>query len=329
MLTLLRRLVTLVAALAGAGALAHEPAPAMKAGGEPWRIGIITYASLGLERTVKQELAKLGYEEGVNVVYEAREGLRDMAATQRHARELVAWKPDLIISLMTNAHVAVQEATRETKTPVVLWSADPLETGVIASFRAPGTNFTGFSYEPWVQELQVRFLKLAVPDLECVGHLWNHTYAPAPSTLRNLERAGRLMNVRIVPREALTQEEIRPAIAAFREAGCGGFVVGPHELLNRNGGDIGKWALEDGLAAVSIQDSVVEGGGLASFAPPFERGWTAMAAIIDRILKGEDPAAIPVERKLASPLTVNLGAARALGLQLPPELVDEADVLIE
>lgn len=296
----------------------------------PWRIAVITYAAPGGEGVVKRELAKLGYREGENVIYESRAGNRDMGATERAAHELVAWKPDLIISLMTNAHVVVQQATRETQTPVVFWSADPYETGVIRSFRRPGTNFTGFSYEAHTVDLQVRLLKLAVPGLKCVGHLYNHTYAPEAGTMRSFVRAAQIMGLGVTLQEVLYDDEIEARIAAIAAAGCGGFVVGPHELLNRNGQKIGQLALKYRLAAVSIQTSIVQGGGLASYSPPFERGWTAMAGVIDRILrKGENPAEIPVERGFKSPLLLNLRAARELGLSLPADLVDEADEVIE
>lgn len=296
----------------------------------PYRIGIITYANLGMESTVKRELARLGLREGTEVVYEAREGLRDMKATERGAMDLVAWKPDLIISLMTNAHVAVQEATKDTRTPVVFWSADPYETGIIKSYSKPGTNFTGFTNEPYLQDVELRLLKMAIPAIKCVGHLYNHTYAPAAGTVRNLVHAGARMGVGVTLNEVLYEEEIEPQIAAIAAQGCGGFVVGPHELLNRNGAKIGQLALKYRLAAVSIQTSITAGGGLAAFSPPFERGWKAMAQVIVRILKdGEDPANIPVERGFRNPLRLNLKAARELGLSLPPELIDEADELIE
>jgi len=306
-----------------------EPVEAGTVAEKVYRIGIISYAGPGMEVPLKRELARMGYEEGVNVIYEARFGHRDIEAMDRLAEELVDWHPDLIISMMTNAHVAVQKATADNHIPVVLWSADPLETGVIKSYREPGTNFTGLSYEPYTQVLEIRFLKLAVPGIKCIGHLYNHTYAPAPATKRELEAAGKLMNVPIRVYEVLEEDGLEPAIAQMKVDGCGGFVVGPHELFNRNGSVIGGLALRYGLAAVSIQTSVTEGGGLAAYSPPFERGWPAMAPVIDRILKGADPATIPIERGYKSPLTINLKAAHALGLDLPPELVDEADRLIQ
>lgn len=293
------------------------------------RIGIITYAGPGGGEIVKRELAKLGYREGENVIYEERAGNRDIKVMDQQARELVAWRPDVIISLMTNAHVAVQRATAENQIPVVFWSADPLGTGVVRGFRATGTNFTGFSYEPQVQLAELRFLKMAVPGLQCVGHLYNSTYAPAPATLRELQAAGALLSIPIKVYEVQKSEDLEPAIALMRADGCGAFVVGPHELFNGNGACIGKAALANGLAVVSIQISITRGGGLATFAPPFERGWAAMALVIDRLLKGAKPGEIPVERGFKSPLTINLKAASALGLNLPPALIDEADEIIQ
>lgn len=295
----------------------------------PYRIATITYAYPGIEQAAKRELAKLGYAEGHNVVYRDWSADRDLAAMPRLARELVEWKPDVILSMMTNAHVAVRDATRENPIPVVFWSADPLETGVIESFRQPGTHFTGFTYEPYQAMLHLRLLKLAIPGLQCVGHLYNRTYAPAPSTLRDLHTAAQLMGLRVVEGEVLTPEQIAPRIQSFREAGCGGFTVGPHELLNGNGQLIGETALANGLAAVSIQVSVARGGGLATYGPPHDRGWAVMAAMADRILRGEAPQDIPIERRLGSRLTLNLAAAETLGLSLPPSLIDEADDLIE
>ena len=304
---------------------ADRPAPPSR----PYRIATITYAYPAIADPVKAALAELGYREGETVEYRDWSAERDMAAMPGMAREAVAWKPDIILSMMTNSHVAIYEETRDNPIPVVLWSADPLETGVIKSFRKTGTNFTGFTYEPYQAVLHLRLLKLAIPDLSCVGHLFNHTYAPAPSALRDLREAAKLMGLGLVEGEALTKEEIAPAIESFRKAGCKAFTVGPHELLNGNGQMIGETALKNRLAVVSIQTSIARGGGLATYAPPHDKGWIAMAQMADRILKGARPQDMPVERRLGSPLTLNLKAAKALGLTLPASLIDEADHLIE
>jgi len=303
--------------------------PAAPKDGKAHRIGIITYAAPGGAALVKQALADMGYREGENVVYEEKAGKRDLEAMPRLAKELVDWKPDVILSLMTNAHIAIKAATKDTQTPVVFWSAAPQETGIIESFRRSGTNFTGFTYEPPAQVLQLRLLKLAIPDLKCVGHLYNHTYPPAIPTRQELETAGKLMNVEVNVQETLRLEDFETSIAAMREAGCDGFVVGPHELFNANAKTIADLALKHRLAVVSVQSSVPKAGGLAAYTPPFERGWPAMAPVIDRILKGEKPTDIPVERGFKSPLVLNLKSAKELGLTLPPSLIDEADELIE
>lgn len=306
-----------------------------------YRIGIITYAGnpppAAADRDagrpaaargfpIQRELARLGYVEGDNVEYLIRAGARDKELTQRYADEIVAWKPDLIISLMTNAHIAVKKATERNQIPVVFWSMDPLGAGVIQSYSRPGTNFTGFSYEPYVQFLLLRFLKSVKPDLKTIGMLYNPTYAPAPGALRDLQRAADMMHVALKVYPTMTRDEFEKSIAAMAADGCEGFVIGPHELFNTNGETIGKLALKYRLPALGVQVSVTRGGGLATYGPPMSAGWVAMAPVIDRILKGEaKPADIPVNRSLKSPLTINVAAAKELGLEIPPWLLDEAD----
>ncbi len=331
--------LTLPLALQGAPALSQmmeTPAQTSEAktdGQRVYRVAFITYAGTAngnIGNNVKRELEKLGYEEGVNIVYTERAGNRNLAIMPQLAEEIVAWKPDVIVSMMTNAHVAVQKATEKNQIPVVLWSADPQQTGVVKKFRSSGTNFTGFTYEPYVQTLQVRLLKLAIPGIKCIGHLYNPTYAPAPSTMRDLVTAGKLFNVDVKVHETLRLEDFETSIAAMRAEGCDGFVVGPHELFNGNGAKIGELAQKYRLAAVSIQTSITNGGGLAAYSPPFRRGWPAASLMIDEILKkGTKPSDIPLERGFKSPLTLNLKAATALGLTLPDSLIDEADEIIQ
>lgn len=304
-----------------------------------YKIGIITYAGSptaagpgqpsGGERVpIKELLADFGYIEGKNVEYQYRAGGRDMQRTEQFARELVAWKPDLIIGQMTNADIAVKKATAGTNIPVVVWSTDPLEAGLIKSFARSGTNFTGFAYEPWIHMLQLRILKTVSPDIKLVAHLYNHTYAPAPSTLRGLEDAAKLMGLQIKVYEVLEKENFEKAFAAMQADGADALTVGPHELFNTNGATLGALALKYKLPLVACcQTSIARGGGLAAFSPP--NGWPAMAERIDLILKGKaKPEELPIIRTVASPLTLNLKAAEQLGLKVPPSLIDEAQTII-
>lgn len=304
-----------------------------------YKIGIITYAGdpssagpgqpSGGERVpIKDLLAAHGYIEGKNIEYRYRAGGRDMQRTEQFARELVEWKPDLIIGQMTNADIAVKKATAGTNIPVVIWSTDPLEAGLIKGYARSGTNFTGFAYEPWIQMLQLRILKTVKPETKLVAHLYNHTYAPAPSTLRGLEEAGKLMGIRIKVYEVLEKENFEKAFQQMQADGADGLTFGPHELFNTNGATLGALAIKYKLPSVACcQTSIARGGGLAAFSPP--NGWPAMAERIDLILQGKaKPADLPVIRTIASPLTLNLKAAAQLGLTVPPSLVDEAQTVI-
>ncbi len=299
-----------------------------------YKIGIITAAgnpppgapSNGGPMPIKDLLAAKGYKEGVNVLYEFRAGNRDQAKIDAYARELVAWQPDLIIGQMTNANIAVAKAT--STIPVVFWSTDPVESGYVKSFSKPGTNFTGFSYEPDIQLLQLRVLKLVKPDIKKVAHLYNHTYAPAPSTLRELKAAGAMMGIEILVYETLTREEITPAFAKMKADGIEGVTIGPHELFNTNGPLLGGLAQQYKLPMIGCcQVSIARGGALASYSPP--NGWPVMADRIDEILKGgAKPQDLPVVRWVKSPLTLNLKGAAAIGVTVPESLIDEAQTVI-
>lgn len=295
------------------------------------RVGFITYASATnrFNDIVKAEMARLGYREGVNVEYRAFSGERNADEMRRQAEALAAWKPDVILSMMTNADLAVRDVTKKTKIPIVFWSTDPVGSGFVESYRKPGTHFTGFSFEPGQMFQHIRFLKLALPKLSCIAHLYNPTYAPAPGVLRELEEAARHMAVPVKVYDTRTVEDFETSLAAMRKDGCEAVVIGPHELFNTNGNRLGPLLLKHGLASVGLQLSIVRAGGLASYGPPHDEGWAAMASVVDRILKGADPSKIPIQRRFKSVLTINLKAAKELGLALPPSLIDEADSVIE
>lgn len=310
----------------------------MNAPTRPYRIGLIHYVPLGDPfintedvADFKAAMARLGYLEGRDVVYDERYGQRDKALTWQQVREMLVAGPDLVVSFLTNPNIALKETMAATgkAVPVICWATDMVEAGLIESHRRPGGHFTGFTYEPYNQWTKVRLLKLAVPGLKRIGHLYNPGYSPAPAVLRDLRQAAEAMALEFGVYEATQLEQLEPAIAAMRRDGCGGAVVGPHEFFNRNGEQLGRMFLAAGIPAVGNQLSIARGGGLAAFNAPKKRGWPMMAQVAERILQGASPAEIPVDRSLKGPMTINLRSARALGLELPASLVDEADALIE
>jgi putative ABC transport system substrate-binding protein len=294
------------------------------------RIGIITYAA-GADATgqiLKAGLALHGYREGENTTYLVREGLRDLDATRRYAEEIVAWRPHLVFSLMTNANIAMKAATATARTPVVFWAADGMAAGLVQSYRRPGTNFTGFCNVPQQQLLHMRLLHRIVPNLKRVGHLYNPTYAPAPRVRTDLTDAGRAFGVDVTTYETLRTEDFERSVRQMHRDGMDAFTIGPHEMFNTNGERLGALAQQYRLPAIGLGPRVLQGGGVAIFAPPFDKGWPAMVGVGARILAGEDPAEIPVERRIMGPMTLNVAAAEQLGLSIPADVLDEADYLV-
>ena len=302
----------------------------------PYRVGLLHV--VGREDTsinpvdmadFKAGLLGLGYREGVDVEFRECYGNRDLARVRRLADELVAWPADVIVSFLTNANIALMEATRESRTPVVGWGTDHVVSGAAKSNRRPGRNFTGFSYLPFIYGARVRMLRMGVPRARKVGHLYNHTYSPA---LPGREEYGEILRdfgIEMPVYEALRVEDLEASVAAMRRDGCDAVMVGPHELFNTNGRLLGRLFLEHRLPAFGNQLTIPEYGGVGAMGPPHRNGWPVMAEVVDRILKGADPAEIPINRSLRGPTVLNRKAAELLGLDLPAQLVDEADVLLD
>lgn len=332
---MLRKL--LAAAAAGLVALSATAAGAMAPAGKTFRIGIITYAGApvaggrggeGADLSIKRLLAERGYVEGKNVEYMYRAGERDMAKTEGYAREIVAWKPDLIIGMMTNADKALAEVVAGTSIPVVAWSTNLIAAGGVKSFTHAGPNFTGFSYVPEHEMSMLRIIRLLKPNARKVAHLYNHTYVPAPGTLKELQRSAAMMGMTVKVYEVLDKKDFEKTFDAMTRDGMEAIVVGPHELFNTNGPTLGPLAQKHRLPMVGCcQVSLARNGGVASFSPP--NGWPVMADRIDLILNGKaKPADLPVVRYLRAPLTLNVKAVEHLGLKVPADLLDEADNVI-
>lgn len=297
----------------------------------PYRIGLITYAdNYGQFENTKRDLARYGYKENENTEYRSYEGKRDFAATVRHARALVEWQADVIVSYMSNSGVALREVTRESQTPVVAWSSDLKGAGLVNSYRSPGTNFTGANFEPYMQLVQLRFLKLAVPDLKCVGFFHNSTYAPADIELARARESAKLLELDLRIYETPALENFEASLAQLGRDGCKGFVLGPHELFSRpeNFSIIGRFLREHRIAGVGQTVSVPEGGGVAAFPPSSDLSHPFLASYVHRILQGERPEDLPV-RAFKNRFILNLRTAKEIGLQIPSTLIEEADDVIE
>jgi putative ABC transport system substrate-binding protein len=293
------------------------------------RIGYLSPASAAADavhaEAFRQGLHALGYVEGRNVLIEARyadgrsERLADLAA------ELVRLNVDVVVAAPTTAVRAVQRATRTI--PIVMAVAgDPVGEGFAAGLARPGGNITGHSAA--VGELtakRVEFLKAIVPNLSHVAQLTTRDVSRAAVT--ETEAAGRTLGVRVLTTVVSTSNEIEHAFSSMRGARVGGIVVAL--ALRPHWKQILHLARQSRLPIVSGAREFVEAGGLLAYGPDYPDLYRRAATYVDKILKGANPADLPIAQPTKFDLVINLNTAKALGLTIPPPLLLQADHVIE
>jgi putative tryptophan/tyrosine transport system substrate-binding protein len=319
----------------GLGCAMTAPRAAGAAGREKvLRIGYIQTATEAeqahLTQALEQALLELGYAQGRNLVFERRfadgkpERLPDLAL------QLVRLEVDVIVTGSNPVIAAVKQATATI--PVVMaTSRDPVGSGFIASLSRPGGNITGMTGDP-TPEMQGKRLELllqAVPRARQVALLWN-PLAPAAQTYRNeVESAARKLGVSLIAVEARGRGEFEAAFAAMAREGAQALVVLPDPLFFTARKQVVEWAASWRLPAIYHAREVVELGGLMSYGANLVDQFRRAAGYVDRILKGANPADMPVEQPTRFELVINLKAAKALGITIPPSLLLRADELIQ
>lgn len=297
----------------------------------PRRIAMFTYAAdvpgYGTQLDMAEKyLARIGYRDGETAAIRRYFGNRDLALTAQHAKSIVEWGAEVVLSFMTNADLAMIEATRENPIPIVCWSMDPVGAGLVKSIQRPGGNLTAVTWSPGYESTLLRVLRALNPAIDRVGYLHNPTYAPAPAAFQNIQRAGNLFRIDIIDRICLDPATIEAEIAAMADEGAQAILVGPHELLSHNGARVAAAAMTHGIPSIG-GDMFGTFGYPASFVPDFEHVWQAAADVADRLLNGADPATTPVARFIKPLFMLNPGVIARLGLDLPEWLLSEADGL--
>jgi putative ABC transport system substrate-binding protein len=308
-------------------------AGAQQAGKVP-RIGFLSLTSPSdrpaLFDAFRQELRELGWIEGQNIAIDRRyadgrvDRLPDLAA------ELVRLKVDLLLSWGTQGVTAARNAT-ETIPVVMIAVRDPVGIGLIASLARPGGNVTGVSGYAGLETVakQLELLKEIVPKIRRAAILSNPTNAYHQLAIREVNARARSLGVQLQLLEARGPNEFDGAFAAMAKERVGALLVLSDAMLNSHRTRIADLAARSRLpAAYGITESV-EAGGLLSYGPSFLDLFRRSATFVDRILKGAKPADLPVEQPSKFDLAINLKAARALGLTIPPSLLARADYIIE
>jgi putative ABC transport system substrate-binding protein len=287
----------------------------------------------GLVQAFQQGLRDLGYVEGQNIKIEYR--YTDVALQghpelfPRLAAELVRLKPDVLVVSVTEAALAAKNAT--SAIPIVMVSVpDPVGAGLVASLARPGGNVTGLSWQTRdIIGKTFQLLKEALPEASRVDLLANPTDPLSSAMVAEAKAGAKSLGVQLKIVEARAPTELETAFSTMRADRAAAVLVvgGAGFYLNRT--QIVDLALRNRLPSVFQNREFVEAGGLLSYAPSTVANYRRAAFFVDKILQGTKPADLPVEQPSKYELVINLKTAKALGLTIPPSLLQRADQVIE
>jgi putative ABC transport system substrate-binding protein len=323
-------------ALLGGAAVGWPRVASAQQGERVRRIGVLAaYAQNDPEAQVRvaafrQALQGLGWTEGRNIAMEYRWGAGDAGRARTFVAELVSLKPDVILAHGTPALTALYEATRTI--PVVFVSViDPVGAGTVQSLARPGANITGFStFEPEIGGKWLELLKEIAPGLKRVAGVSDPAFRGFAGVWRAIEAMAPRFGLQVtsVSFRAPT-DDLESAVAAFAREEGGGLVVVPTALNALQRHRIFAVAAQNRLPAIYAFRFYATDGGLMSYGIDtvdlFRRG----ASYVDRILKGENPGELPVQAPTKFELVINLKTAQSLGLDVPVQLQQLADEVIE
>jgi ABC-type uncharacterized transport system substrate-binding protein len=276
-----------------------------------------------------QGLAQLGWTDGRNVRIEYRWGAGDAERIRKYAAELVALAPDVIVAWGASTMGPLQQATRSV--PIVFAViVDPVGAGFADSLARPGGNATGFlSFEYGMGGKWLELLKEIAPLVTRVAVLRDPTLTAGTGQLGAIQSAAPSLRMDVTPVNVRDASVIERSIAAFAQAPNGGLIAtaGPLTVVHRD--LIIRLATRYKLPSVFHRKLFAVSGGLVSYGPDVFDLFRQAAGYVDRILKGEKPADLPVQAPTKYELVINLKTARALGLEIPPTLLARADEVIE
>jgi putative tryptophan/tyrosine transport system substrate-binding protein len=277
-----------------------------------------------------QGLQETGWVVGRNVQIDIRWGLSgDPERIRKNVTELVAQTPDAIFTTTFPIVAALQQVTRAV--PIVFAGLiDPVGAGLVASLARPGGNTTGFAgFEYGLSAKWLELLKQVAPRLTRVAVLRDSLTPVGIGQLAAIQGVASSFGVEVSPLVVRDVGEIEPAIAAFARSSNDGLIVTIGTLTDAHREVISALAARHRLPAVYPFPFFVRSGGLISYGPDIIDSYRRAASYIDRILKGEKPADLPVQQATKIDLAINLKAAKALGLEVPPSLLSRADEVIE
>jgi putative ABC transport system substrate-binding protein len=326
-----REFITLIAGAAAAGPFAARAQQSERVR----RIGIFhAYEEADPEgraliSAFREELSKLGWVEGRNVVIDLKAGAVEAEALLPIARELLAKKPDVVVGEGGTIVAALQRASRSV--PIVFVNVtDPVGGGLVASQAHPGGNTTGFTQFEWgISAKWLELLKEIAPDLTRVAVIRDPTARSGGGQLGAIQGVAPALGVEVRPIDSEEADAIERDLVQFAREPRGGLIVTSSRLARVHRELILRLAAQNSLPAIYAFRLYAVEGGLMAYGPSTITPFRRAAVYVDRILKGERPADLPVQAPTKYELSINIKAAKAIGLTVPPTLIARADEVIE
>jgi putative ABC transport system substrate-binding protein len=318
---------TFLGALTGSLLTAPLAAEAQQPGRTP-RIGVLANRS-PLWDAFRDGLRELGYVEGQTVALEYRWAEGNDQRLPGMAAELVKLKVDVIMTWGTPAALAAKNATRTI--PIVMAaSGDPVGTGLIASLARPGGNVTGLSaLNPGLESKRLELMKELVPKLSRVAVLWNPANTLHEGLLKEAHKAAGVLSVRLEPIRAQTVSDFDSVFAELARSRPDAMIVEPDVFYVAHRRRIADFAARSRIPAVYTHGDFADVDGLAIYGANYQDLFRRSSVYVDKILKGARVESLPVEQATKFDLILNVKTAKALGLTIPPSLLQRADQVIE
>lgn len=313
-----------LALLAGCGWWPWPTAPARS-----YRIGVLAEATFTTMASrydaLLQGLHDLGYVEGKNIIIEQRFEQDSDDQLQRTTAELVSLPVDVLV-VPSAGNAGVAQAVTGT-IPIVVVGLGPLLTsGLVDSLSRPGGNITGLTNPRTLSSKRVELIKQAIPSVTKVVVLWGATSGPVST---EYEYAARALGIDVHSIVVSDGDELEGIFDAAARAGVDAILAPSQPVISNNMGRIRDLAMQHRLPSMWERSELVAAGGLMSYAPSQPAQWHRAAYFVDRILKGANPADLPIEQPMVFDFVVNLKTARELGLTFPPEILLQVTEVID
>jgi len=325
-----RQFITLLSSAAAVWPLAARAQQSER----PLRVGVLLGAYTEIDKAGQARLGiflktlrELGWEDGRNLRIDYRWGAGNTEQNNRHAAELVQSAPDAIIA--TSDPVLAQLHRLTSTIPVIFTqTSEPIESGIVSSLARPGGNKTGFqNFEPAIGGKWLQVLKEVAPGLKNAGALFSQDAAAHAGFLQAAQNVASSLSMTVTVIDI--QDELERAITEYAEQPDRGLLVFPHPRTIANRSLINSLAVRHRTPAIYPYRYFASDGGLISYGPDQIDQWRGAAVYLDRILRGQKPADLPVQTPTKYELAINLKAAGAIGLTVSPGLIARADEVIE